>query len=385
MIDANRLADLRGRDPAAARVAELGLAAGALLGTQVVAARADYNAFAEFVLRDSGGLPLKQAVIHRVWQLHIEYCWRVGRIPAILAPFGHGKTTQLTIGRIAYELGKDVNLRCKIVCQNDDKAMERAMGVSALISSPRYRLLFPNVREVPKESRRDRRAIARWTQHELFLDRPGFAIDPSVQAAGVLSAGTGGRSDLNFYDDIVDQRNAIDEPALRPKVANNVDNVWQQRLEPGGRAALIGTPWHMADFTHVILERPAWCVLRQWVSEDCRRIEQEVYNAPADYPIPRSTRELPVFESAPVEGSSNVLEIGYEPRSCVLEVRFRDGSRYRYRDVSPDTYAAFAGSTSKGSFFHQVIRDKYAFERLAAPYTERPKPEGDGAARFPFP
>jgi hypothetical protein len=169
--------------------------------------------------------------------------------------------------------------------------MERVMGISALIRTPRYRFVFDEVREVPK-GKAGFGKQTKWTQHEIFLQRPGFALDPSVQAAGVLSAGTGGRADLLILDDVVDQKNALDEPKLRDKVADNIDNVWMSRLEPGGRVIMIATPWHQNDYTHRIQKREVWCTLRQWVSDDFSRIEQEVYNPPVDYPIPRARPKL---------------------------------------------------------------------------------------------
>jgi len=195
-------------------------------------------------------------------------------------------TIQLVVGFPTFLLGQDPNQRIKVICQNDVRAMERVMGISAIIRSAPYQVLFPNVREVPRELARKKGLQSKWTSHEIFLHREGFAIDPSVQAAGVLSGGTGGRCDLLIFDDVVDQKNAIDQPELRQKVIDNVDNVWSQRLEPTGRKLFVGTPWHQADLTHKLMERPSWSVLRNWISEDFKRIEMEVYNPPPGYPIP---------------------------------------------------------------------------------------------------
>lgn len=345
---------------------DCGLAASQMLAEARDAARRDYNAFSEFVLRDNEDHPLRQAVLHRVWQAHILACWQGGKIPAILAPFGHGKSIQLTVGRTAWELGGDVRLRVKIVCQNDLKAMERVMGVASIFRSPRYRYVFPNVREVARSEARQKGRQAKWTQHEVFLDRPGFSIDPSIQAAGVLSPGTGGRADLMIFDDVVDQRNAVDEPALREKVVDNIDRVWTQRMEPHARMLYVGTPWHQADFTHKILERPAWCVLRQWVSEDFRRLEQEVYHPPAEYPLEAVSAAVQETVQATRVDSSNIREIAYDRVARVLEVRFVSGGRYHYYEVPQEAYAAFTVAISKGAYFAAEIRGKYAHKRVDA-------------------
>ena len=171
-------------------------------------------------------------------------------------------------------------------CNTDTRAMERTMGISTVLRSPYYRLAFPEVRPVSAEKAAKTGQQSKWTQHDIYLDRPGFSLDPTFQAAGVLSGGLGARCDLLIFDDVIDQRNAIDHPAERERVIANIDNVWMSRLESDGRCLFVSNMWHQADFSHKILERPAWCVLRQWISEDFQRIEQEVYNAPPGYPLP---------------------------------------------------------------------------------------------------
>lgn len=54
----------------------------------------------------------------------------------------------------------------------------------------------------------------------------------------------------------------------------------------------------------------------------------------------------------------------YDHASRRLTVDFHDGSRWRYHEVSPETWKAFDAALSKGSFFRQVIRDGHRSERL---------------------
>jgi hypothetical protein len=121
-----------------------------------------------------------------------------------------------------------------------------------------------------------------------LVERSGGAVDVSVSARGVLSTGVGGRADLLIFDDVVDQKNAILFPKMRRKVIDSFGQTWMSRLEPDGRALFIGTPWHLEDLTHVLLEQASWSVLRMPISEDCTRIDMEIYNPPSDYPIPRA-------------------------------------------------------------------------------------------------
>lgn len=284
------VADLDPRTAARVIRARFGLAATEAINTRCQQARDNYHRYAEWVLRDKSGDYIRQAVIHRTWWAHIAACWAAGRHPAILAPWGHGKTNQLVIGLPTWLIGNDPTLRVKVVCNNDSRAMERVMGIGAILRSSRYRLTYPHIQAVSQEKARKTGQQSKWTQHEIYLDRPGFSLDASFHAAGVLSGGIGGRCDLLVFDDIVDQKNAIDNPADREKVVSNVDNVWMSRMEPDARLLYVGTPWHQADFSHLILERKSWCVLRQFVSEDFTRIEQEVYNAFPGYPLPPQTK-----------------------------------------------------------------------------------------------
>jgi hypothetical protein len=54
--------------------------------------------------------------------------------------------------------------------------------------------------------------------------------------------------------------------------------------------------------------------------------------------------------------SSNIAEVGHDPRTNTLEVAFHNGRVYRYGDVNVDEYAALLGASSIGSYFSQVIK-----------------------------
>lgn len=63
--------------------------------------------------------------------------------------------------------------------------------------------------------------------------------------------------------------------------------------------------------------------------------------------------------------SSVICSFNYDAERRQLSVVFVSGKLYRYRDVPPAIYAAFARSQSKGTFFNTFIRNRYAFERAA--------------------
>ena len=63
--------------------------------------------------------------------------------------------------------------------------------------------------------------------------------------------------------------------------------------------------------------------------------------------------------------SSNVVSIGYDTKSKILEVEFKSGV-YRYLDVADTVYHSLMASNSKGQFIHKHIVNHYAFEKVAA-------------------
>ena len=73
------------------------------------------------------------------------------------------------------------------------------------------------------------------------------------------------------------------------------------RLEPDGRTLYIGTPWHLDDATHHLMQRQGWCTLIQRVSSDCQTIEQELIGAPDPiaYPLVGGPLTIPLASSGP--------------------------------------------------------------------------------------
>lgn len=65
----------------------------------------------------------------------------------------------------------------------------------------------------------------------------------------------------------------------------------------------------------------------------------------------------------PVE-SSNLAGIGYNRGARVLEIEFRSGGIYRYREVPAEIYEGLLNAESKGGYFVRHIRGRYEFRRM---------------------
>ena len=64
--------------------------------------------------------------------------------------------------------------------------------------------------------------------------------------------------------------------------------------------------------------------------------------------------------------SSVIASMAYEPQRGRLAIRFVSGAAYIYYDVPEETWRKFQAAASKGRFFADEIRDRFAFRKSAA-------------------
>ncbi len=63
--------------------------------------------------------------------------------------------------------------------------------------------------------------------------------------------------------------------------------------------------------------------------------------------------------------SSNILSVGYDPSSALLEIEFLQGGIYQYLAVPEHIYQELMGAPSKGQYFHQHIRNSFATMKIS--------------------
>ena len=68
---------------------------------------------------------------------------------------------------------------------------------------------------------------------------------------------------------------------------------------------------------------------------------------------------------SPIE-SSMMMSVAYDKEQSVLEIEFRDGDVYEYRDVPELIFRGLLKAPSKGSFFHRQIESKYRFAQIGS-------------------
>lgn len=216
--------------------------------SRVALARRDPNTFIELVMRDEyTGRPVEQAPCHVSWQHALGEHDRV----VIFAHVESGKTNQVAIGRVLWELGRNPNLRVAIVSNTYKQAEKivRTLG-DYITSSEMLHGIFPKLR--PAEP---------WTNSHFNVESDHIKKDPSVQAVGVHGNILGARLDLVVLDDILDYENTLAE-RQRQDLWDWWSATFVGRLTALGRVACIGTAWNPDDVMHRWEREPAWYALR---------------------------------------------------------------------------------------------------------------------------
>ena len=237
--------------------------------TDLAPLRSDYGKFAESVMQDEDGRPVRLAEIHKSWHEHDKWCASQGLHTGIMAPMGHGKTSDL-IGFVPFMLGNNPQLRIKIICGVDPDATDRVQAIRSIIEkNDQFKKVFPQCVQ-------DK--TLQWTRHKIFVKRRGHQKDASIDSAAIVGPGTGTRADFILFDDIVTFKNAIQQPATQKKVKEAFKRVWMTRLEPGARVYYICTAWTDQDLTQQLLKNKGFGFLRQRVSDDFTHITSENLN-----------------------------------------------------------------------------------------------------------
>ncbi len=62
--------------------------------------------------------------------------------------------------------------------------------------------------------------------------------------------------------------------------------------------------------------------------------------------------------------SSNLVSIGYDPDTVILEIEFMRGIVYQYSGVPASEYDALMSAASHGMYFFANIKDRYPTTRM---------------------
>jgi hypothetical protein len=210
--------------------------------------------FAAVVVKDErSGKGITLAPIHTAWHTLASEHDRL----LLWSHVESGKTTQMAVARVLYELGRDPTLRCAIVSNTQGQAEKIVHTISRyIVASPELHSVFPQLQRSEP-----------WTSLQLFVKRTTYSKDPSVQAFGVHGNVLGARVDLLILDDILDYENCR-TPGLRKDLWDWYHSTLATRLTANARVICIGTAFHPDDFLHRLAMLPGWSPYRYPVLDE---------------------------------------------------------------------------------------------------------------------
>lgn len=269
-------------------------------------ARYDSSQFNSYVLRDEqSGDPVVQAPIHRAW--HNALRDNIAKRTLIWSHVESGKTTQLSVGRTLWKLGKNPNLRVAIVSNTEMQAKKPLSSIKQYIEkSEQLPEVFPNLRPG-----------AVWNENAITVERKVVSKDPSIQAFGVHGAVLGARIDLLVLDDILDFENTL-TPESREKLWRWIQATLLGRLTINAEVLVVGTAWHPDDAMHRFAKLPNYKALRYPVIDD-----------EPNSPTYKQTRWPEKFPMARIEAKR--LELGPLEFARQLLCVARDDSTARFK------------------------------------------------------
>jgi hypothetical protein len=290
-----------------------------ILPTLRQAARINVNFFCELVAtNDETGEPIAQSESHKKWAELAEQYSRL----LIWSHIESAKTTQLSILRTVWELGKDPTLRFAILSNTKGQAEQILRSIALLIErNEEVHAIFPELKPDP---------AGPWTNSKLRVVRPGSAKDASVRAVGVHGDLTGARVDRLIVDDILDPENCETE-AARKKLTAWYKAVAAGRLTGRARVLVVGTAYHPKDLLHELAAMPGWKWFRFPVLyQDGPKKGQSRW--PQQWPMPRIENKK--AELGPAEFARQMLclarddaEARFKQEWIDLALRAGDGLR----------------------------------------------------------
>lgn len=212
--------------------------------------REDINTFAEYVLRDEeSGERIQQLDFHVQIQHALDRHKRI----VVMAHPESGKTNQLAVARVLWELGRNPNLRVMIVGNTQEGAKKSLQSIKKYIEkSEELHLVFPELQRGDL-----------WQDVALTVQRPAYSRDPSVQAVGYGSNNVlGSRVDLMIFDDLLNMEVTSTE-AQRRKVSRWVRTTALSRCTREARVAFLTNAWHPRDLSQELVKERGWHLIKR--------------------------------------------------------------------------------------------------------------------------
>lgn len=232
----------------------------------------------------------------------------------------------LAISYCVRKLCMDRNATILFISASAGQAEKRVRLIKQFMDSPKILEDWGNGVDIPSFKGPD----AKWTSSQIYLQRDGNNIDPSVDAIGSGGKITGAHCDVVVCDDIDDDLTTA-SASVRAKTRDWLNGTIMPILNQGGLLITIGTRKHSDDvYAHMKID-PTFDVV-----EDPAIIS---WPQKFDYIIEKNESGREVLKGVKVEGDYKVLWPEYRPIEMLLMERRSMGTTIFAREMQNEVLA----------------------------------------------
>jgi phage terminase large subunit-like protein len=243
----------------------------------------------------------------------------------ILQPRSHGKS-MLAISYCVRKLCMDRNATILFISASSGQAEKRVRLIKQYMDSEKIIEDWGNGADIPSFKGPD----SKWTASQIYLQRDGSNIDPSVDAIGTGGKITGAHCDVVVCDDIDDDLTTA-SPSVRAKTRDWLTGTITPILNQGGILIVVGTRKHHDDvYAHMkvdptfdVIEEPA---IIQWPDK-------------FEYLVEKNANGRETLKGVKVEGQHKVLWPQFRPIEMLLMERRSMGTTIFAREMQNEVLA----------------------------------------------
>ena len=212
---------------------------------------------------DSYYLSMKQAPHRTGWLETIEELLNTGKKNKtkqkllVLSPRNHGKSL-LSVSFALRQLCLNRDISILFISATASQAEKRVRLIKSYMDSDKVSVDWctsPGM--IPFEG-----GNSKFTATEIYIQRQGKSVDPSLQAIGAGGAITGAHVDFIIIDDLEDEK-TTNSPGLRQKTREWISATLMPILNQGGLLLVIGTRKHADDCYEHMKNDPTFTVIEE--------------------------------------------------------------------------------------------------------------------------
>lgn len=206
------------------------------------------ESFIEYALpHERTGQPVVNGRHHVEWQQYLD----TARRAVLWAPVEHAKTSQISVGRLLWTIGRNPTGRYALISNTAVQASKILQAIRGHIEhNERVRQVFPRLARSSRDG-------DTWHSTALTVERPTYAKDPTLTAGGIGAPITGARFDGAVLDDVLDFGNTRTLEQLA-KLEEWHDTTLAPRLTEHAFEWFVSTPWSTEDLGHRLARRPGF-------------------------------------------------------------------------------------------------------------------------------